>query len=163
MSQAGYNTGARTAFNILVKYLEQRAVADLPVRPEDFDFTAVSEVFDIDGEKRPLVDIARLNVMSSFVSPADKPEVKALKLKRRKLLPELWRNSFKKSFPEFLAYNANSFDGSTADYQVYGFPGYLNALTTRNRELRALLTDADFNPDLCSDPNFLKMKAQEQP
>lgn len=158
VSQAGYNTGVKTAFNILESYLEKRIAAKMPVSPQDFDFGANAQVTDLDGEKRSIIDVARLNVMSAFVSPADKADAKVLKLKRRKSLPDLWKNSYSKTFPEYLAYNANSFDGTAAEYQVFGFPGYLSAISARNKEIRTLLENAEVNPNVCTDPDFLRIK-----
>lgn len=158
---AGYNMGVQSSVQLLNSYLNKRIAANLPLKAGDFDFNKPALSTDLDGEKRSVVDIARSYVMSSFVSPVDSTEIRALKLQRRKELPELWKNSFSRSFPEFLAYNANTYDGQSNDpYLIFGFPGYLNALASRNKNIRAMLENGEMDPNICSDPEFLKMKSQ---
>ena len=125
---------------------------------DDFDFNKVRLVKDIygDGKEKNVIDIARSFVMSSFISPKDKPAARAIKIKKRKQFPKEWATSHLKSFPEFLALNANSYDGKQVTaYAVYGGPGYVSYVADQNRELRATFNNSGIDPDYCSDPNFL--------
>lgn len=156
----GYNTGVHTAVNILKNYLDLRIQNKLKLSMKDFDFNNPKSVKDdLTGEVKDVVSIARSYIMSSFVSPRDSDKDKNIKVKRRKMLPKLWAEAYNKTFPEFLAYKANSYTGkSTKPYSIYGFPGYLNVVAEQNKAIRDEFTKANFDPNLCTDPNFLKMK-----
>ena len=112
-----------------------------------------------DGKEKNVIDIARSYVMSSFISKKDSVAQKRAKVKKRKQLPKEWATSYLKSFPEFLALNANNYNGKqTSAYDVYGAPGYLSYVADRNREFRTVFNNAGIDPDYCSDPNFLSIK-----
>lgn len=155
---AGYNMGSPTALRLFGKYLEKRKIAKKNISYEDFDFNKQRMAKDVygDGKERSTIEIARSFVMSSFISPKDKEAARAIKLKKRKQLPKEWAASHLKSFPEFLAYNANSYDGKQITrYSVYGTPGYVSFVAEQNRQMRNILNTAGIDPDFCSDPNFL--------
>lgn len=156
----GYNTGVQTALNILNRYLNVRIAKKMPLTLADFDFNNPEIIKDeISGEDRNVVSLARSYVMSSFINSTDEKKIKLIKVKRRKKLPKLWKQSFSLTFPEYLAYNANSYNGKTTKpYEVYGFPGYLNLVTSSNKAIRLEFEKAGFDANQCSDPDFLKMK-----
>ncbi len=131
----------------------------LKTTAKDFDFNNTLSARDFDGKEKSVVTIARLQVMSSSIGKKDKPDVKLAKVKRRKELPRQWAIAHTKTFPEYLAYRANNYDGqSTARYNVYGTPGYLNIVADKNKAMRDLFNGAGNSPDYCSNPNFLKAK-----
>ncbi|MEK6629062.1 MAG: hypothetical protein AABY53_10590 [Bdellovibrionota bacterium] len=156
----GYNTGVRTAMNIFRNYLDQRIENKLKLTLDDFDFNNTKIKKDpITGEVKDVVSIARSYVMSSFINPNNPESTNLDKAKRRNMLPKLWSAAYTKTFPEYLTYKANSYDGKSSErYNVYGFPGYLNLVAERNKIIRADFESANLDPNLCSDPNFLKMK-----
>lgn len=156
----GYNTGVHTAVSILRNYLDLRVEKNLKLSMKDFDFNnpAISKD-DVTGEAKDVVAIARSYVMSPFGHAKDSEKIKKEKAKKHKMLPKNWANAYKKTFPEFLAYRANAYDGkSKKKYGIYGYPGYLNLVAERNRTLRDEFEKSNLDPNLCSDPNFLKMK-----
>ncbi len=155
---ASYNMGSPTALRLFSKYLEKRKLAKKPLTSDDFNFNKVRLVKDVygDGTEKNAIDVARSFVMSSFISRKDKAPARAIKLRKRKQLPKEWASSYLKSFPEFLALNANSYDGKQISrYSVYGAPGYVSYVADQNRELREVFTGSGIDPDYCSDPNFL--------
>ena len=157
ISLLGYNTGALTAVRILNTYLEKRSEYGLKLAAEDFDFSKKVMKADIDGKERTEVEIARLNLLSSFIGIRDSAEVRKIKLERRRMLPAEWATAFEKSFPIFVTYRANSYDGSsTKPYSIYGYPGYLSVLSERNDHIRRLFSNSEYSPDMCVNKNFLK-------
>lgn len=161
LTVAGYNMGSPTAIRLFSKYLEKRKQAKKPLTMDDFDFNKVRLAKDTygDGKERSVIDIDKSFILSSFISPKDKPLARAIKLKKRKQLPREWAASYLKSFPEFLALNANNYDGKQITrYSVYGDPGYVSFVANKNREFRELFNGAGIDPNYCSDPNFLTFK-----
>lgn len=156
----GYNTGVQTAVNLLKNYLDKRIEKNLKLSLTDFDFNNTKTTKDdITGEIKDVVSVARSYIMSSFVSPKEASTVKLDKAKRRKLLPKLWSESYTKTFPEYLAFRANSYNGKSLDrYSIYGYPGYLNLVAERNKSIREEFRKSRLSPDLCSDPYFLKVR-----
>lgn len=156
----GYNTGVHTAVNLLKNYLDKRIEKKLKLTLADFDFNNTKTIKDdFTGEEKDVVSVARSYIMSSFVSPKEATNIKLDKAKRRKMLPKLWAEAFTKTFPEYLAYRANSYNGKSMDrYSIYGYPGYLNLVAERNKSIREEFKKSRLNPDLCSDPNFLRVK-----
>lgn len=147
LSLAALNIGVPTTVNIFVDYLDKRIEKKLSLTTDDFDF----------GYSRDSVNLARDYVMSSFIGPKDTTELKLEKAKKRKEFPRLWASSFTKPFPEHLALRANTYDGTSSSYSVLGFPGYMNLIAERNASLRMTFEKSDLDPNLCSDPNFLKI------
>lgn len=159
LTYAGYNMGMPTSIRLFSEYLQKRIAAKKPLTTSDFDFINIKMATDIDGKSRSVVDIARLNIMSSFIGAKDTPEVKLMKVKRRKELPKIWATAYLKSFPEYLTYRANEYDGKVlGGYQVYGTPGYLNIVTGKNKILRDTFQSAGIDPNYCSNPDYLKVK-----
>ena len=139
--------GVPTSMNIFLEYLNKRLENNLLLTDNDFDFTA----------SKNSVAVARNYVMSSFFGPKDSSELKLQKVKKRKELPKLWATSYTRTFPEHLAFRANTYDGKSITYSVLGFPGYLNLVAERNSDIRNVFENSDLDPDLCTDPNFLKL------
>ncbi|MBC7420011.1 MAG: hypothetical protein H7328_04720 [Bdellovibrio sp.] len=124
---------------------------------KDFDFNNTAVAYDVDEKEKSVVTIARLQVNSGSISKKDAPVVKAQKVKRRKELPKQWALAHLKTFPEYLAYRANNYDGkSTSHFTMYGTPGYLNLVADKNKSMRDLFNASGSSPDYCSNPNFLK-------
>ena len=160
LTLAGYNMGSPTAIRLFGKYLEKRKLAKKNLREVDFDFNKVRLAKDEygDGKEKSVIDIARSYVMSSFISRKDSAAVKLAKLKKRRQLPKEWATSYLKSFPEYLAMNANNYDGKQiGKYDVYGAPGYVSYVADRNREFRTTFNNAGIDPNFCSDPEFLSI------
>lgn len=163
LTLAGYNMGGPTAIRLFSKYLEKRKQFKKKLSYDDFDFNKVRTAKDVygDGKEKNVIDIARSFVMSSFISRKDKQAARIIKLKKRKQLPKEWATSYLKSFPEFLAYNANNYDGKQIrSYSVYGAPGYASYVAAKNREMRNVFNSAGIDPDFCSDPTFLVFKPE---
>ncbi len=161
LTLAGYNMGSPTAIRLFGKYLDKRKFAKKNLTADDFDFNKVRMANDTlgDGKEKNVIEIARSFVMSSFISRKDTASIKATKIKKRRQLSREWSLSYLKSFPEFLAMNANNYDGKqTKAYDVYGAPGYVTFVADRNRELRKVFNDAGIDPNYCSDPDFLDLK-----
>lgn len=162
LTLAGYNMGSPTAIRLFSRYLELRKATKKPLSEDDFDFNKVRIKEDVDGDKKKksAIDIAKSYVMSSFIGKKDSPAVRQIKLNKRKQLPKVWAAAYLKSFPEFLALRANSYDGKQLTaYDVYGAPGYVSYIAEKNRNMRELSTNAGVDPDFCSDPNFLTLRA----
>ncbi len=158
ISLLAHNTGSTNAVNIFNTYLEKRFEYGLLLKPEDFDFSLNKIKKDIDGKDRSEVEIARLNLLSGFISIKDSEKLKKIKLKRRRLLPAEWATAFEKSLPVFLTYHANSYDGkSTKPYLMYGYPGYLSLLSDRNTKIRNIFSNSDYGADLCTKKDFLSL------
>lgn len=155
---AGYNMGVQRALKLFNEYLDKRKASNLPLTVDEFDFNNPKMIIDESGDERSVVSMARAYVMSSFIGPNDTPELKAIKVKRRKELPKQWALAYTKTFPEFLALKANSYDGKTLKpYDVYGFPGYLNSLANRNKSLRMIFENSKLDPNMCSNPDFFQI------
>lgn len=158
---AGYNMGSPTALRLFSKYLSKRKAAKKTLTYDDFDFNKIRLAKDVygDGKEKSAIDIARSFIMSSFISKKDKQATVNIKLRKRKQLPKEWAASHLKSFPEFLTYNANSYDGKQITrYAIYGAPGYLSYVAEKNRKIRVLFNSAGLDPNFCSDPDFLTFK-----
>ncbi len=179
---AGYNMGTPTSIRLFDEYLSKRLGLkkggqksnlgspyqfdeneDYPkaikTSLKDFDFHNTAVGRDVDGKEKSVVTIARMQVASFAIGKNDKPEVKLQKVKRRKELPRQWAMAHLKTFPEYLAYRANSYDGtSKGRYTMHGTPGYLNLVAEKNKSMRNLFNGAGTSPDYCSNPNFLKIK-----
>lgn len=147
LALAASSTGVPATMNIFLNYLNKRVENNLMLTDDDFDFT---------GSKNA-VTVARSYVMSSFMGPKDSIQMKIEKAKKRKELPKLWALSYTRTFPEHLAFRANTYDGRSNTYSLLGFPGYLNLLAERNTDLRNVFTNSDLDPDQCTDPNFMKL------
>lgn len=177
----GYNTGPSTAFNMLNEYLTKRIAAKKSLTERDFDFHNPKTATDIDGKIKTVTEIARLFVRSAFIKQND-PDAKN-KVKRAKLLPEKIRKSHLLTFPEFLIYNQNNFDGSILNpsnlakveaisdpgakakerakyerFAVIGAPGYLSFLASKDTALRTAFENSGSDKFYCSNPNFLKIR-----
>jgi hypothetical protein len=125
---------------------------------DDFNFHNIVKAIDIDGKEKDVVDIATSYVLSSIVQSKDSPELKQIKIKKRKEFPRLWAEAYKESFPVFLTYQANGYNGkSIQSFPIYGYPGYLSIIVNRNNEIRDLLTNSELNPNSCTLPDFLKI------
>lgn len=176
----GYNTGPRTAFNMLNDYLTKRIAERKPLTLADFDFYNTRTAQDIDGKIKPVTAIAQAFVRSAFIKAND-PDAK-IKVQRAKFLPEKIRRSHLLTFPEYLIYNQNNFSSSIlnpanlakvnairdakrkaierAKYQRFstiGAPGYLSFLASKDKAIRTAFENAGNNRYYCSNPNFLKV------
>ncbi len=147
LALAASSIGVPTTMNIFLDYLNKRLENNLMLTDDDFDFT---------GSKNA-VTVARNYVMSSFLGPKDSVQMKLEKAKKRKELPKLWALSYTRTFPEHLAFRANTYDGKSNTYSLLGFPGYVNLVAERNTDIRNVFTKSDLDPDQCTDPNFMKL------
>lgn len=147
LALAAASIGFSVTADIFTDYVDKRIANQLMLTAGDFDF----------GNSKNLVNEARDYVMSSFIGPKDTPAMKLEKAKKRKEFPRLWATSFTRTFPEHLAYQANTYDGKNITYSVLGFPGYLNLVAERNRAMRDVFENSGLDPNLCSDPDFLKL------
>jgi hypothetical protein len=158
VSMLGYNSGALTAVKMLNTYLEKRIEYNLPLKPEDFNFSAKTKVVDIDGKEKDEVEVARSYVLSSFIGARDSTDVRNIKIARRKEFPKHWALAYEKPFPIFATYRANGYDGNSLDpFPIYGFPGYLSVISQRNEDIRELFINSQLNPDMCTPQKFLKV------
>ncbi|MGZ3724870.1 MAG: hypothetical protein ACXWQQ_03690 [Pseudobdellovibrio sp.] len=153
-----YQTGPETAVKLLQQYLDLRIENKLPVSWKDFDFyNAVKEV-DLDGKEKDSIEIARSYVTSSIIDPKDTPEIKKLKVAKRKNFPKVWQAAYAESFPVFLTLRANSYNGNSTDvFTIYGYPGYISVIADRNQTTFQLFQNSDVSPASCLDPEFLKV------
>lgn len=160
LALAAYNAGLNPPFDALVQYVEKRERHNLRLSARDFDFYTTRTATDITGEEKDVLAIARSFVLAPFTSPKT-AAAKALKLKRTKLLQQKIDSSYKLSFPEHLIYhqtNLNEIGGKiTADFRVYGSPGYINFLAKKNTEIRELFVANGKGANYCSNPNYLDM------
>lgn len=158
MTTAADTMGFERAVQILDSYLTQRQQAGLNLRPADFDFYSNPQQTDLDGEARSETDIARANVMSSYMSPTDTKAEVALKVARRRILPLEWASAYTKRFPVYLTYKANSYDGHSVlqPFSVFGYPGYLTLIAERQQSIRAIFSNSELNPDQCTEKDYLK-------
>ncbi len=153
---AGYNSGISAAMNTFDAYLDERIAANTKSKSTKYNLTL--EHFNFESTK-DLVKEARGLLMSSFVKPKDDKKTKIEKIKRRKLLPTAWATAYTKTFPEYLTLRMNTYKGGySAKYQIYGFPGYLNALVSKNKMIRTAFQSGGVDPNYCSSETFLKFK-----
>lgn len=157
-SMLGYNSGALTAVKILNTYLDKRIEYNLTLTTEDFNFSANNQVTDLDGKEKNEIEVARLNVLSSFIGARDSVDVRNTKIARRKEFPKLWALAYEKSFPVFATYRTNGYEGNSVDpFPIYGFPGYLSVISQRNEDIRELFVNSGLNPDMCTPQKLLKV------
>jgi hypothetical protein len=157
LATLGDHSGVETSVRLLSQYLDQRRENQLLLTMKDFDFQSDEKAQDVDGQMKNAVDVAASFVLSSILSSKDSSEEKKLKAKRRKELPKKWAEAYMESFPVYLAYRANGYDGkSFQPFAMYGYPGYLNVLTGRQEMIRDLFINAQMDPNICTDPKFLK-------
>ena len=153
---AGYNSGISASMNTFNTYLDERIAANAKTKSTKYNLTL--EHFDFDSTK-DLVKVARGLLMSSFIKPTDDAKTKSEKIKRRKLLPTAWATAYTKTFPEYAALRMNTYKGGrSAKYQIYGFPGYLNALASKNKMIRTAFQSGGVDPNYCSSESFLNFK-----
>jgi len=153
----GYHVGVETAVKLLSQYLDERKKHELSLTSEDFNFQSRIQAPDVDGQLKDAVEVAAMYVLSSVVNSKDTAEEKKLKAKRRKELPKKWAKAYQESFPVYLAYKANSYDGkSLLPFALYGYPGYLSVIANRQSEIQDQFQNADLDPNTCTDPEFLK-------
>lgn len=153
---AGYNSGISTAMNAFNDYLDQRIAANNKTKSQKYNLTLTHFNFET---TKDLVKEARATIMSSFIKRHEDIKTKAEKLKRRKHLPSAWALAYTKTFPEYLALRMNTYNGgSSSKYKIYGFPGYLTALVSKNKMIRDAFQSGGIDPNYCSAENFLKFK-----
>lgn len=160
IAMAGYNSGVGTSFRILNNYLDARINAGLRLKPADFDFHNFPKVYDEIGQKETdLPALARSYVYSVYISEKDTPETKLIKAQRIKLLPRKIKESYKLTFPEYMVYNQNNFDGVSnvidANFKNVGAPGYLTYLAMNDIKIKKEFEGKGMN---CSNPSFFKIK-----
>lgn len=153
----GYHVGIETAVKILSQYLDERKKHELNLTAEDFNFQSGAKALDVDGQLKDAVEVAASYVLSSVVNSKDSADDKKWKAKRRKEFPLKWAKAYTESFPVYLAFKSNSYDGkSLLPFALFGYPGYLSVLANRQTEIQQQYQNADFDPYTCTDPEFLK-------
>lgn len=162
IAMAGYNSGANTSTRILNSYLDKRLAANLPLTADDFDFhgTATKKVYDeLIQSETDVITLARSYVMAVIMKPEDTPDVTSIKVKRVALLPRKIKESYRLTFPEFIVYNQNNFDGVSdvidAKFANIGSPGYLTFLALNDIRIKKEFAGQSGN---CSNPEFFKIK-----
>jgi len=153
----GYHIGVETAVKLLSQYLDERKKHGLHLSANDFNFQSGAKAQDVDGQMKDAVEVATSYVLSSVVNSKDSDDDKKLKAQRRKEFPKKWAKAYLESFPVYLAYKANSYDGnSLLPFALYGYPGYLSVIVHRQSEIQELFANAQLDPNSCTDPEFLK-------
>ena len=153
---AGYNSGISTATTALKEYLEERIAANKKLKSNTYNLTF--QDFNFESTK-DLVKEARNYIKSSFIQTSENRKSKIDKISRRKRLPEVWANAYKKSFPEYMALRMNTYTGGkSSNYRIRGFPGYVTALASKNKMVRDTFESGGINPNYCTSENFLKFK-----
>ncbi len=156
MVMVGYNSGIGTALKSLRNYLDERIAANAKTKSIKYNLTF--QHFDPIATNVGVLE-ARAMINSSFIKPTDLSKVKLEKVKRRKALPQAWAQAFTKSYPEYLAYKLNSYDGGkSTKYKIYGVPNYLGVLAAKNKMIRETFQSAGVDPNYCSTETFLKFK-----
>lgn len=165
-----YNSGPETTVNKFVDYLDERLEAKNKTKktdkikfnltPDDFNF-ALHDV-------KPV----RQQIMTTFIKSilienekSETPdevllkELHALREKERRRiidLPTQYNNAYTLSLPQFLTMRTNAGpqppDSKKRSYELYGYPGYLSALSLKNEILNKYFPNNE-----CTNPNYLKL------
>ena len=161
LTLASYNAGYTKVFDIFNDYLDQRIASGGQLTWKDFDFFDSELVLDpVTKEMRTAVSIAKSFVYAPIVNKSTTQKDKTIKAKRVKALAGKIKASKLLSFPEYLIYRQNNYFDSvfykkSSAYRLNGSPGYLNALASRDTEMRNVFSQSSYGPDYCSNPKFL--------
>lgn len=165
-----YNSGPETTVNKFVDYLDERLFAkskevtakknNWNLTAKDFDFASI-DVRPVRKQIMPIHIKSALLENEKLENPdqmllEELAKLRGLEKDRRSQLPKHYLSAYKLTLPEFLTLRTNAgpqTEGSQrTPYQLFGYPGYLSALATKNTILNIYFPNNE-----CTNPNYLKL------